>query len=303
VHELRQEFNIENQKALGKKVMQHLGFDFDHGRLDISHHPFCSGVPEDVRITTRYDTSDFSSSLMAVIHETGHAMYEQGLPPKWRAQPVGKALSSGTHESQSLLMEMQASRSLEFFHFAAPLIQTSFLGKETNDPAWNANNLHRLCSRVKKSFIRVDADEVTYPLHVMLRYEIEKMLIAGDLEVASIPDIWDDKMQTYLSLPTKGNFANGCMQDVHWPAGLFGYFPTYTLGAMTAAQLYAAAQTKITNLSANLSDGNFKPLLTWLREHVHSQGKFKSFDDLMITATGHKLNAKFFKQHLSDRYL
>ena len=296
------DFSIDKQKALGVEVMTALGFDFDHGRLDISHHPFCGGVPDDVRITTRYNTGNFVESLMGVIHETGHAMYEQGLPADWRRQPVGEALSSGTHESQSLLMEMQAGRTREFLQFLAPRAQRIFLGHESNDPAWSVDNLHRLYTRVERSHIRVDADEVTYPLHVILRYELEKDLIAGTLKVKDIPDALDAKMSEYLDISTAGNFTDGCLQDVHWPAGLFGYFPTYTLGAMTAAQLFAAATREVKDLHGGISRGDFSQLLAWLRDKVHGQGKFLSFDELMLGATGETLDAKHFKQHLTQRY-
>ena len=297
------DFMIANQKALGEQVMATLGFDFEHGRLDISHHPFCGGVPDDVRITTRYDEKNFISALMGIVHETGHAMYEQGLPKKWRGQPVGDALSSGTHESQSLLMEMQACRTPEFFRYLAPRAQKAFLGQESNEAAWNADNLFKLYTEVKRSFIRVDADEVTYPLHVILRFEIEQALIEGQLEVEDIPDAWNEKMSSYLGLDTRGDFTNGCLQDVHWPAGLFGYFPTYTLGAMTAAQLFASASEAIPELFSQISRGEFAPLLHWLRENVHSKGKFENYNELMTQATGRQLEVEPFRRHLQARYL
>jgi carboxypeptidase Taq len=296
------DFSVEKQRALGVEVMTAMGFDFAHGRLDISHHPFCGGVPEDVRITTRYNTDNFVQSLMGVIHETGHAMYEQGLPAGWRNQPVGTALSSGTHESQSLLMEMQACRTREFLQFLAPRAQRIFLGNESNDPAWGVDNLHRLYTRVERSYIRVDADEVTYPLHVILRYELEKQLIDGSLKVRDLPAAWDAKMREYLDVSTAGNFTDGCLQDVHWPAGLFGYFPTYTLGAMTAAQLFFAANAEIEGVPQAISQGQFASLLGWLREHVHGKGSFLAYDDLMREATGSTLNASYFKNHLLQRY-
>ncbi|MFT7137671.1 MAG: carboxypeptidase Taq [Candidatus Azotimanducaceae bacterium] len=297
------DFAIANQKLLGQEVMATLGFDFDHGRLDISHHPFCGGVPDDVRITTRYDEKNFMSALMGVIHETGHAMYEQGLPKDWRGQPVGRALSAGTHESQSLLMEMQACRTPEFFSYLAPRAQRIFLGQESNDPAWNAQNLFKLYTAVKRDFIRVDADEVTYPLHVILRFEIEQGLIDGSLPVEDLPDAWNEKMLTYLKVDTGGNFMDGCLQDVHWPAGLFGYFPTYTLGAMTATQLFASARQAIPDLPNQISRGDFAPLLAWLRLNVHGKGKFSSNSELMTAATGRPLEVAPFRSHLEARYL
>jgi carboxypeptidase Taq len=297
------EFKVEDQKRLGEQVMSALGFDFEHGRLDVSHHPFCGGVPDDVRITTRYDQSNFMSALMGVIHETGHAMYEQGLPKRWRGQPVGLALSSGVHESQSLLMEMQACRTSEFFQFLAPKAQQVFLGSHSNDPAWSPDNLFKLYTGVARSLIRVDADEVTYPLHVILRFEIEQALIEGQLEVEDLPGAWNEKMQKYLKLDTRDDYTNGCLQDVHWPAGLFGYFPTYTLGAMMAAQFFASARQDLPDLAGNISSGEFAPLLNWLRENVHSQGKYLNSRELLTRATGRPLAVGPFRQHLEARYL
>lgn len=299
---LEGDFSVQSQKRLGIEMMTALGFDFDHGRLDISHHPFCGGVPDDVRITTRYNTTNFVESLMAVIHETGHALYEQGLPAAWRDQPVGEALSAGTHESQSLLMEMQACRTREFVEFMAPFAQREFLGHETNDPAWSVDNLHRGYTRVARTWIRVDADEVTYPMHVILRYELERELIEGNLSVRDLPDAWDAKMREYLEIATRDNFKDGCLQDVHWPSGLFGYFPTYTLGAMTAAQLFQSAVSELKSLHRQIGRGNFAPLLGWLRENVHSKGKFLPYEEMMTAATGSALDVGCFKHHLTARY-
>lgn len=296
-------FPIESQRLFGLEVMRTMGFDFDHGRLDISHHPFCGGVPADVRITTRYEANNFVPALMGVIHETGHALYEQGLPADWRDQPVGQALSSGMHESQSLLMEMQACRTREFIHYLTPKIQQAFAGGDATGPAWSEHNLHQLYTRVNRGYIRVDADEVTYPLHVILRYELERDLIEGRMEVRHIPDAWHERMQRYLGLSTEGNYRDGCLQDVHWPAGLFGYFPTYTLGAVTAAQLFSAAREQIPGLMNRIASGDFSALVTWLRTHVHQQGKFLGFDGLLTEATGSALDASYFHNHLRSRYL
>jgi carboxypeptidase Taq len=230
-------FPRSSQEALARVLMAKIGFDFEHGRLDTSHHPFCGGDPDDTRITTRYDENDFLSSLLAVLHETGHAMYEQGLPRAWRGLPVGDAAGMAVHESQSLLMEMQVCRGREFLGFAAPIIRQHLGAGETNTPAWDADNLYLASTQVQRGLIRVDADEVTYPLHVILRYELEQALVSGDLVVADVPDAWDEKMRHYLGRSTKGDFRDGCMQDVHWFAGLFGYFPSYTMGAVIAAQL------------------------------------------------------------------
>jgi carboxypeptidase Taq len=295
-------FEISAQRELGLSVMKTLGFDFNHGRLDTSHHPFCGGVPEDVRLTTRYNETDFLQSLFGVIHETGHAMYEQGRPKDWLTQPVSQALSMGTHESQSLLMEMQAGRSTAFLTFIAPQMRAAF-GRAESDQAWSVDNLYRHVTTVRRDFIRVDADEVTYPLHVILRYELEKSLIDGSLTVADLPEAWHQKMQDYFGLSTAGNYKNGVMQDVHWPAGLIGYFPTYTLGALMAAQLFAAAKASQPDLMKQLANGDFTGLLGWLRTHVHNRGSSVPVEVLLTEATGSPLSTDAFLTHLRARYL
>ena len=293
-------FPIEKQRSLGLKMMQTLGFDFNHGRLDVSHHPFCGGVPDDVRITTRYREHSFIESIMAVLHETGHAMYEQGLPKDWRGQPVGEALGMAMHESQSLLMEMQACRTREFIDYLTP-IATEIFGEKDN-PAWNSDNLYGHYTRVQKGLIRVDADEVTYPMHIILRFELEKALISGELEMVDVPEYWDTGMKQYLGISTADNYIDGCLQDVHWMEGLFGYFPTYTLGAMTAAQLFAAAKEQNSGLLSSIGEGDFVPLLDWLRVNVHSRGSLLESDELLLQATGSKLDPWYFMEHLESRY-
>lgn len=297
-------FPVERQQWLGLSLMERVGFDFSRGRLDKSHHPFCGGVPQDVRITTRYDPSDFAKSLMGVLHETGHAKYEQNLPPNWLSQPVGAARGMSVHESQSLLLEMQVCRSRAFLEFATPLIAEAFPDAVRAQPkAFSVDNLARLATRVERSFIRVDADEATYPCHVVLRFEIEKSLIEGQLEVEQIPEVWDAAMQELLGLSTAGNYRDGCLQDVHWPAGLIGYFPTYTLGALTAAQLFRAARTTVPDLLPSIARGDFGPLDSWLREQVWGRGSLLETEALVRKATGSALDASAFEQHLQERYL
>lgn len=296
-------FSDEQQKQLGIRMMQTLGFDFDRGRLDVSHHPFCGGVPDDVRITTRYRSDSFLESMMATLHETGHALYEQGLPEDWRTQPVGDALSMATHESQSLLMEMQACRSREFVNYVTPIIQEVCAGEHADQPEWQRDNLYRLMTKVEAGYIRVDADEVTYPMHVIMRFELEKALIEGDMLLKDLPDAWNEKMQTYLGLSTEGDYTNGCLQDIHWPEGMIGYFPTYTLGAMTAAQLFHSAKEKIPGLLGQIEQGDFSRLVSWLRENIHTHGKRLSFDELLTSATGSQLDVTYFVDHLKQRYL
>ena len=293
-------FSPELQRQVGLRFMADLGFDFKHGRLDVSHHPFCGGTCDDVRITTRYDTADFTSSLMGILHETGHALYEFGLPRAWRWQPVGRACSTSLHESQALLIEMQACRSREFLTYAAPLLRTAF---GSDDSAWDAENLYGHYTWVEPSCIRVSADEVTYLAHIILRYQLEKALIASKLTVADLPAAWDKAMTSLLGV-TPPNDRLGCLQDIHWYTGAFGYFPTYTLGAMIAAQLFDAACRADTTLLPGLASGNFIPLLTWLRRHVHAYGAFfLSADDLLQAATGKPLDVSVFQRHLKQRYL
>ena len=279
--------------------MESVGFDFNHGRLDVSLHPFCGGVPDDVRITTRYDEDDFLTALMGVLHETGHALYERGLPAQWRLQPVGMARGMAFHESQSLIVEMQACRSPAFVTFLAPLARETFTGR---GPAWEAENLVRLYGRVEPGFIRVDADEVTYPAHVILRYRLEKALIAGQMEVEDIPGAWNEGMQDLLGI-SPPNDGLGCLQDIHWYDGAWGYFPTYTLGAMTAAQLFDAACRANGGILPAIGQGDFSPLMTWLGEKVHSLGSSMSSDEILIHATGRGLDPEIFKTHLQSRYL
>jgi carboxypeptidase Taq len=292
-------FPVDAQRRLGEGFMRAIGFDFSRGRLDVSAHPFSGGTPDDVRITTRYDTVDFARSLMGILHETGHALYEAGLPKEWRGQPVGQSRGMVLHESQSLLMEMQACRSRAFFKFAAPRMRDAFGGR---GPAWDADNLHRLYTRVQPGFIRVDADEVTYPLHVMLRYRLERAMLAGDLALADLPGAWNDGMRELLGI-VPADDAQGCLQDIHWPDGAWGYFPTYTLGALAAAQLFAAALQGVQGLLEAIIRGDFAPLLGWLRANVHGKGSIAGTDGILAEATGAPLGTAAFKGHLESRYL
>lgn len=291
-------FPVETQNQIGLELMKAVGFDFDHGRLDISHHPFCGGIPEDVRLTTRYDEDDFTSAIMGVLHETGHAMYERGLPADLQNQPVGKARGMTMHESQSLLVEMQACRSEEFLTYAGPVFESAFGGDSS---AWKPANLHRLYTRVEPGLIRVDADEVTYPAHVILRYRIERALIEGDMKLADLPSAWNEMMQKLLGIVPEDD-RNGCMQDIHWPAGAWGYFPTYTLGAMAAAQIFAAAREANPEIPDALSRGDFAPLMSWLGKNIHGQASSKSTDAILEAATGKALGVDAFKAHLENRY-
>ncbi|MBY0406050.1 MAG: carboxypeptidase M32 [Rickettsiales bacterium] len=292
-------FPASVQKQLGKEMMDKLGFDFTRGRLDESTHPFCGGVPGDIRLTTRYNEEDFLSGFFGVMHETGHAMYEMGLPEEWRNQPVGEARGMAFHESQSLLCEMQLTLSHDFLEYACPLMKKAF---GVSGAEWSPENSYRLVTRVKPSFIRVDADEATYPAHVILRYRLEKRMIEGKLEAKDLPEAWAAELQNLLGI-TPPTDADGCMQDIHWPDGAFGYFPTYTLGAMTAAQLMDSARKSVPGLATHIRKGEFAPLFHWLKTNVHSMASKLSSPELLKHATGQTLNAGIYKTHLQNRYL
>ncbi|KGT88876.1 peptidase M32 [Erwinia typographi] len=292
-------FAIESQKQLSLAVMKQLGFDFNAGRLDVSAHPFCGGVPEDVRITTRYNENEFISAMMGVIHETGHARYEQNLPKQWAGQPVSHARSTAIHESQSLFFEKQLGRSADFLSLLLPQVKL-LIG---DGPALDESNFIALNQRVKPGLIRVDADEVSYPAHIILRYEIERALIAGDIDVDDIPALWQEKMQSLLGMDTTGNYRDGCMQDIHWTDGAFGYFPTYTLGAMYAAQLFQGMKKALPQVNDLLRRGNLEPVFDWLRQNIWQHGSRFSTRQLIENATGEDLNPAYFRQHLENRYL
>jgi carboxypeptidase Taq len=287
------------QKEVGLKMMDALGFDFNHGRLDQSAHPFCGGTPQDVRITTRYRADQFLPSLMGVIHETGHALYEQNLPKEWMNQPVGSARGMSIHESQSLFMEMQVGRHQSWVQWMMPTLDDAF---NLTQKGITSDQLYRHVTQVERSLIRVDADEVTYPTHVVLRYKLEKAMLAGDLEIKDLPDAWSDGLLEVLGVRPDSD-QNGCMQDIHWMDGSFGYFPTYTLGAMTAAQLFATLRQEYPKIDDSLRQGDLTYVRQWLQEKIHSKASSLSTQDLLIQATGRPLSVSPFLEHLRNRYL
>jgi carboxypeptidase Taq len=292
-------FPVAAQRALCDRVMRLLGFDFEAGRLDVSTHPFCGGVPEDVRMTTRFREDEFLGSLMGTVHETGHGRYEQNRPRDLLGQPVSQARSMAIHESQSLSFEMQLGSHPGFVALLAPMIREAF----GDQPAFEPANLQRLLTRVKPGFIRVDADEVTYPAHIILRYEIERPLIEGEIEPEDIPALWDARMMELLGVDTRGNFKDGPLQDVHWPEGLFGYFPCYSLGAMYAAQWFAAMRRAMPDLDARIARGDLAAVFDWLRDHIWTQASRWTTDELARRASGEVLNPAHFQAHLRSRYL
>ncbi len=292
-------FPADAQEALCRKLAGGAGLDFAHARLDRSLHPFCGGTPTDVRITTRYDEANPSQAIMGVLHETGHGLYERGLPPAWARQPVGAAAGMAAHESQSLIVEMQAARSDAYLGWLSGELVAAFGG---GGAAYAPANLARLGRHVARGFIRVDADELTYPAHVILRYRLERALIAGDLAVRDLPGAWNEGLAALLGI-TPPDDRLGCLQDIHWYEGLFGYFPAYTLGAMAAAQLMAAARVALLDLDSALARGDLSPLVGWLGRNVHAHGSCLGFSQLLEAATGKTLDAGDFEQHLTRRYL
>ncbi|MGI2257981.1 carboxypeptidase M32 [Shewanella sp. GXUN23E] len=290
-------YPADAQLALSRKVMATLGFDFSQGRLDVSSHPFSCGSAGDTRITTRFDEADFSSALMSTIHETGHAQYEQGLPADWQGQPAGLARSMGMHESQSLFFEMQLARSEAFVDLIRDDINHAF-GSD-----FSTQTLYQNLVRVAPGLIRVDADEVTYPCHIMLRFDAERALIDGSLNVDDLPDFWSANMQRLLGISTDGNFRDGCMQDIHWTLGELGYFPSYTLGAMTAAQLKFALEQQLGNMDELIRAGQIHQIFAWLQANIWSKASLCSTEDIIASATGAPLSGEALLTHLRTRYL
>ncbi|EPY25743.1 carboxypeptidase Taq [Strigomonas culicis] len=291
------------QQALCEHFMKVWQFDLEAGRLDVSPHPFTGMTKEDVRITTNYNVNNLEQSLYAVIHETGHAKYEQNCGPRdFLGQPVCNARSLGVHESQSLFAEKQVARSGAFMAFLTPLLR-QYIGEQ---PAFaSEENVKRLMQTVDPGFIRVNADEVCYPLHIILRYEMERALVEGTMEAEDVPRVWNEKMKQYLGLDPGDRDDLGCLQDIHWSGGAFGYFPTYTLGSMFAAQLMATIRRELgeAEVARCIAAGELAPIFAQQKAKIWDQGCLYETEDLMRRATGEKLNPKYFREHLERRYL
>lgn len=285
---LHRTYPQSKQRAFGEAVLEDIGFDFGRGRQDVSAHPFTTSFSvDDVRITTRYDESFFPSAFFSMIHEGGHGLYEQGIDPLLERTPLADGASLGLHESQARLWENHVGRSRPFWRHYFPRLQDTFphaLGDADLD------DFYRAINRVEPSLIRVEADEVTYNLHVMLRFELERGLISGTVDVNDLPELWNEAMDDYLGVVPDTD-ADGVLQDVHWSMASFGYFPTYTLGTLTAAQLTDAIRDEIPGLEAQWADGIFSPLLDWLREHVHQHGRKLTAPELLERVTGEELSA------------
>lgn len=276
------EYPVEQQKAFNTKVVEALGFDLERGRIDISVHPFSSGMgPHDNRITTRYNASDFTSSLSGIIHEAGHGMYEQGLRPEAHGTPCGSSVSLGIHESQSRFWENQIGRSRAFWEYWYPVAVEHFPQLKKMP----IEDLVAYVNKVERSLIRVDASEIGYDLHVVLRFEVEEKIFSGALAVADIPGYWNERFKELIGLDVKDD-AEGCLQDIHWSMGGFGYFPTYTLGSINAAQIYAAVENSVGDVGQLLAAGQYSEILTFLRENIHQHGRRYLPNELMKVATG-----------------
>ncbi len=296
---LRRSFDPERQWHFGMEVARAVGYDFVHGRQDKSAHPFTTSFSvRDVRITTRIAPTFFSTGLFGTIHEAGHALYEQGIDPALDRTPLADGTSLGIHESQSRLWENLVGRSRPFWRWAYPRLRQTFpdvLADVQEDDFYGAVN------RVRPSLIRVEADEVTYNLHVMLRFQIETALIDGDLAVADVPEAWNAAMQDMLGLTPPSN-ADGCLQDIHWALGAMGYFPTYTLGTLMSVQLFEAAQRDLGDLGEMFARGEFEPILGWMREHVHRWGRARSAAEIMYEATGGPLSAEPWLDYVRQKF-
>ena len=295
---LEGDYPVAIQRELNRQVAEAMGFDFEAGRIDTTVHPFCTEMgPKDCRLTTRYNVKDFTSSLSGTMHEAGHGLYTQGLDAAYFGTPMGSYVSLGIHESQSRLWENQVGRSRSFWSVWYPRVLKKFpeLAALPLDDFWI------LVNRVKPSHIRVDADEATYNLHIILRFEIEQKLMSGDLAVADLPAFWNKRFEELFQIPVPDD-ARGCLQDTHWALGLIGYFPTYTLGTLNAAQLYAAALKQVPELEGDLQEAKYGKLLAWMQEKIHRHGRRYSPNELMERATGETTRASYFMEYLKGKY-
>lgn len=291
---LERKYPAALQERLAREAAKQVGFDFDAGRLDTSVHPFCTDIgPGDIRMTTRYDESYFGDAFFGVLHETGHALYDQGFIPEHWGTPLGQAVSLGIHESQSRMWENLVGRSKAFWQFFFPKAQAAFDHlKDVTLDQW-----HFAINDVRPSFIRTESDETTYNLHILLRFELEQALLTGDLNVDDVPGAWDEKMRKYFGL-TPPDAAKGCLQDTHWSGGAFGYFPTYTLGNLYAAQFFEQARKDLGDLDKSFSAGDFAGLLNWLRNNIHQHGKRYTASELVKRICGRELTSEPLLNHL-----
>ena len=296
---LRGTFPESAQSVLSMRILGAIGFAFSAGRLDKSAHPFTSGVgTRDIRLTTHYDESDLAKALYSTIHEGGHGLYEQGLPTEEAGLPLGEAVSLGIHESQSRMWENQVGRGFAFCKWLMPQLRQLFPGRFDD---LEADAFYQAANVVRPSPIRIEADEVTYNLHIILRMELERAMLRGEVDVDDLPGLWNERMAADLGVTPRDD-AEGVLQDIHWSFGLFGYFPTYALGNIYSAQLYAAAQAALPDLEDGIGRGELLPLLDWMRAHVHAHGRRYPAGELCRRATGHDLDSRPFVDYLRRKF-
>jgi carboxypeptidase Taq len=296
---IRGRFPTTEQNALTLDVVQKLGYDLEHGRQDVAAHPFCTSFSRwDVRITTRFDENELGPAFYASLHEAGHGLYEQGMPADHDNDPIGDSASSGVHESQSRMWENLVGRSRAFAEFITPTLKRAFPDQLAD---LTVDRYYRAVNRVEPSLIRVEADEVTYNLHVLLRFELERALLEGELAVKDLPDAWNAKMKEYIGIEPP-NDSDGVLQDVHWSGGLIGYFPTYSIGNVMSGQLWHAIGAQIPDLEDRIRRGGFAQLLGWLRTNVHEQGRRYLPNELIERATGEPLTARYYLEYLKAKY-
>ena len=291
-------FDADVQEAVARDALSAIGYDWDRGRLDTAPHPFSTGTQFDARVTTRFDESDPLGSLFSTIHEFGHARYTLGLRDDAYGSPLGQPRDMTVHESQSRLWENHVGRSRAFWDFFLPTFTDHFdqlAGIDIGEIYQAANQVD------PDNMIRVEADELTYHMHIILRFEIEKDLIAGDLDVEEVPQVWNDKMEEYLGVRPETD-TEGCLQDIHWSHGNFGYFPTYSMGSVLSAQLYDQAESDLEDLEGQIRDGEFDALAQWLEDNVHAHGKRYETDDLVESATGEAYTAEYFLEYVDEKF-
>ncbi|MEO6404605.1 MAG: carboxypeptidase M32 [Ferruginibacter sp.] len=296
---LHQHFDKDAQWKLGLEILKRMQYDFGAGRQDISEHPFTTNFSSrDVRVTTRINENDLSNMLWSCIHEGGHALYEQGLPETEYGLPLGEYCSLSIHESQSRLWENNIGRGLPFWKHNFSLVKESLPRQFSNI---SPEHFYKAINKVQPSLIRTEADELTYHFHVMIRYEIEKLLIEGSIHAKDIPGYWNEHYQKYLGIKVPDD-KRGCLQDVHWSHGNFGYFATYSIGSLFAAQFYAAIIKQNSSMESELATGNNMPVLLWLQQHIYSFGRYYNSNELCFNATGEALNPIFFINYAKDKY-
>lgn len=296
---LKGNYSVESQRKLGETILRQIGYDYEkRGRIDVSEHPFTTNFGnKDVRITTKYDTSDFRPAIFSMIHEGGHGIYEQNIPDELEGTSLGSGASMGMHESQSRFYENILGKSMEFWSYFYPKFHETYKELEGVELI----SFYKAINRVEPSLIRIDADELTYSLHIIIRYEMEKLLINSDINIDDVPRLWNEKYKEYLGVEPE-NYADGVLQDVHWSGGDFGYFPTYALGNLYGAQIFNKLKEEIPDWNHKIYSGDFSSITKWLKENVHQYGAILKPAELIKKVTGEELSAKYFIEYLNGKF-